>query len=261
LERSLRQSLNELHSAEQSRQAADQIAIGNAITSLRQLSLLDWREIFESQSKVEQILRRDPARIYPDMDFETRNQYREVVEVLAKGSGMEENHVARLVVEMAGAVETSEGWISRQKHIGAYLVGEKRQLFSKEVGCRENLRFRFDQWFYKNHTFIYLASIILTTLGLLVYPLLRSLNGTISIFEVLAVLLLFLPASQLATEWINYLISRILPARQLPKLDFSKNGIPDAYRTLVVVPMLLTDKATITNEIDKLEIRFIVNTT
>ena len=259
LERSLRKSLTELHTAEQSRQASDQIAIGNAITSLRQLSLLDWREIFESQSKVEQILRRDPARIYPDMDFETRNQYREVVEVLAKGSGMEENHVARLVVEMAGTAETSDGWISRQKHIGTYLVGEKRQIFSKAVGCRENLSFRLNQWVYRNHTSLYLATITLTTLGLLIYPFLLSLNGTISIFEISAILLLLFPASQLATEWINYLISRILPARRLPKLDFSKNGIPDAYRTLAVVPMLLTDKATITSEIEKLEVRFIGN--
>ena len=95
LERSLRRPLTELHSGEQSRQAVSQISIGNAITSLRQLSVLDWREIFELQSRVEQILRRDPARIYSDMDFETRNQYRETVEILAKGSGVEQVQVAQ----------------------------------------------------------------------------------------------------------------------------------------------------------------------
>jgi len=259
LERSLRKSLTELHAAEQSRQAANQISIGNAITSLRQLSLLDWREIFEEQSKVEQILRRDPARIYPEMDFETRNQYREVVEVLAKGSGVEENHVARMVIEKAGAAESSEGWESRQRHIGSYLIGEGRGQFSREVGCRENLRFRLHQGVYRHHTALYLASIIFVTLGLLAYPIVRSLNGAISVFSILALLLLTLPASQLVTEWINYLISRILPARRLPKLDFSQNGVPDAYRTLVVVPMLLTDAGTIESEIEKLEIRYIGN--
>jgi cyclic beta-1,2-glucan synthetase len=259
LERSLRKSLTELHAAEQSRQAANQISIGNAITSLRQLSLLDWREIFEGQSKVEQILRRDPARIYPEMDFETRNQYREVVEILAKGSDVEENQVARMVIEKARAAESSEGWESRQRHIGSYLIGEGRGQFSKEVGCRENLRFRLHQWVYRHHTALYLASITLMTLGLLAYPIVRVLYGAISIFGILALLLLTLPASQLATEWINYLISRILPARRLPKLDFSENGVPDAYRTLVVVPMLLTDAGTIESEIKKLEIRYIGN--
>ncbi len=105
LERSLRRPLTELHSAEQSRQAVSQISIGNAITSLRQLSLLDWREIFELESRVEQILRRDPARIYLDMDFKTRNQYREAVEVIAKGSGVEQDQVALKAIELAGSAD------------------------------------------------------------------------------------------------------------------------------------------------------------
>ncbi len=259
LERSLRKSLTELHSTEQARQATNQISTGNAITSLRQLSLLDWRELFEGQSQVEKILRRDPARIYPKMDFETRNQYREVVELMAKGSGVEENQVARMVVEMAAAEQTSEGWESRQKHIGSYLIGGGRSKFSKTVNCRENWRFRINQWIYGHHTGVYLTSILSLTLGLLIYPIFYYLEGLISVFGVIALLLLALPASQVATEWINYLISRLMPARRLPKLDFSQDGIPDAYRTLVVVPMLLTDPDTIKNEVEKLEVRYIGN--
>ena len=259
LERSLRRPLTELHSREQSRQAVSQISISNAITSLRQLSLLDWREIFEGQSHVEQILRHDPARVYPDLDFDTRNQYRETVEVLAKGSGIEEIQVARKVVEMAAEGESSEGWKSRQKHVGTYLIGEGRAQFSKAVGCRESLRYRFHQWIYRHHTALYLTSIILATLGLLAYPIVHSIQGGIRSLDVLALILLTLPASQLATEGVNYLTTRILPPRRLPKLDFSRDGIPDAYRTLVVVPMLLADEDMIKDEIEKLEIRFLGN--
>jgi len=215
LERSLRRPLTELHSAEQSRQAVSQISIGNAITSLRQLSLLDWREIFEGQSHVEQI----------DMDFETRNQYREAVEVLAKGSGVEQVQVARKAIELAGAGKSSEGWKSRQKHVGTYLIGEGRKQFSKTVGCREPLRFRFYQWIYRHHTSLYLTSILLATMGLMAYPILVSTRGLITIFEVLVLILLILPASQLATEAVNYLATRILPPRELPKLDFSNQSL------------------------------------
>ena len=259
LERSLRRPLPELHSAEQSRQAVNQISIGNAITSLRQLSLLDWREIFEGQSHVEQILRRDPAGIYPDMDFEARNQYRERVEVLAKGSGVEQVQVARKVVKLAAESESREGWDSRQRHVGTYLIGEGRTQFSKSVGCRESLRYRFFHWIYRFHTSLYLTSIILVTMGLLAYPIQHSTRGGTTTLEILALILLTLPASQLATEAINYLATRILPARRLPKLDFSQDGIPDAFRTLVVIPMLLADEATIKEEIEKLEIRFLGN--
>jgi len=259
LERSLRRPLTELHSAEQSRQAVSQISIGNAITSLRQLSLLDWRDIFEGQSHVEKILRRDPARIYPDMDFDTRDQYREVVEVLAKGLGVEQVQIARKVVELAAASESSEGWGSRQRHVGTYLIGEGRAQFSKSVGCRESLRYRFYQWIYRFHTSLYLTSIILATIGLLIYPIFHNTRSGTTPLHILTLILLALPASQLATEAINYLTTRILPARRLPKLDFSQDGIPDAFRTLVVVPMLLAEEGTIKDEIEKLEIRFLGN--
>ena len=259
LERALQRPLTELHSGEQSRLAANQISIGNAITSLRQLSLLDWRDVFESQSRVERILRRDPAGIYPQMDFDTRNQYREAVEVLAKRAGIEQTEVARKVVEMALAGEGSQAWQSRQRHVGTYLISEGRRQFSKSVGCRENWRFRAKQLVYRHPAGIYLISVSLVTAGLLVYPILLWNRVGATMFDLALLILLAFPASQIAAEWVNYLITRILPARRLPKLDFSHEGIPDAYRTLVIVPMLLTNQATIVKEIEKLEVRYVGN--
>ncbi len=65
LERTSHLPVSELSLREQNRQAKDQISIGNAFTSLRQLALLDWRQIFENLSRVEQLLRGDPSGIYP----------------------------------------------------------------------------------------------------------------------------------------------------------------------------------------------------
>ena len=65
LERTLHKSLNDLSLREKNRQTKDQISIGNAFTSLRQLALLDWKECFERLSRVERALRQDPAGIYP----------------------------------------------------------------------------------------------------------------------------------------------------------------------------------------------------
>ena len=52
---------------------------------------------------------------------------------------------------------------------------------------------------------------------------------------------------------------RVFPPRTLAKMDFEVSGIPDAFRTLVVVPMLLEDPQTIGAEVDKLEIRYLAN--
>ncbi len=57
----------------------------------------------------------------------------------------------------------------------------------------------------------------------------------------------------------NYLVTRLLPPRTLPKMDFEAAGIPDTLRTLVVVPMMLTDAKTIRAEVEKLEIRYLAN--
>jgi len=71
--------------------------------------------------------------------------------------------------------------------------------------------------------------------------------------------LLLIPASQLSLEVMNTLIVRFFPPRALPKMDFRVSGIPDACRTLVVVPMMLVDQETIKGEAEKLEIRYLAN--
>ena len=101
LERTLRKSLSDLNLREQNRQTMDQISIGNAFTSLRQLALLDWRDIFEHLSRVEQVLRFDPSGVYPEMDFDTRDRYRRAIEELARRSGQAEEQVAQRAIELA----------------------------------------------------------------------------------------------------------------------------------------------------------------
>jgi hypothetical protein len=61
-------------------QAADQVTIGNSISSLRFLASVDWRRFVESVSEVDQVLRTDPASAYAEMDFATRNRYRQAIE-------------------------------------------------------------------------------------------------------------------------------------------------------------------------------------
>ncbi|MBA3538181.1 MAG: cyclic beta 1-2 glucan synthetase, partial [Deltaproteobacteria bacterium] len=57
-------------------QAADQVSIGNSITSLRMLGAINWRDFVEAMSGVEHALREDPSAAYATMDFATRDRYR-----------------------------------------------------------------------------------------------------------------------------------------------------------------------------------------
>jgi hypothetical protein len=54
-------SIEHLVQNENQNQAADQVSVGNSISSMRFLDAMDWREFVETLSAVEQALRTDPA--------------------------------------------------------------------------------------------------------------------------------------------------------------------------------------------------------
>ena len=56
----------------------------NSILNLRHIATVEWKDFFEATSLVERNLRLDPAGVYSQSDFETRNYYRGVVEELAR---------------------------------------------------------------------------------------------------------------------------------------------------------------------------------
>ena len=77
--------------------------VANCFTSLRAIATYDWMDFFEHVSRVEQILRSDPADVYAGMDRTTRNRYRKVIEELALATGQSELEVARMAITLAQA--------------------------------------------------------------------------------------------------------------------------------------------------------------
>ena len=88
-------TIQQMVQTEGQKQAADQVSMSNSIGSLRYLSALDWRKFVESMSVVDQTLREDAGGVYGGMEFATRDQYRHVVEKIAKYSKQHEPEVAR----------------------------------------------------------------------------------------------------------------------------------------------------------------------
>jgi cyclic beta-1,2-glucan synthetase len=259
LERSFHKSINEVSRREKNRQTKDQISIGNAFNSLRHLALLDWKDCFEKVSAVEQTLRQDPAGIYPHLDFATRDRYRRVIEDLHRGSGRSEGEVARLAVEMAIHAGRDSGPDEGLSHVGTYLIGGQRKDLVRLIAGHENRRFRALQWTYRHHAAVYFTGLVFFSAALMALGLGLGLRAHALGIEILITALLFIPVSQLALEAMNYLVMRLLPPRTLPKMDFRASGVPDACRTLVVVPMMLVDRETIKAEAEKLEIRYLAN--
>ncbi len=88
--------------------------VANCFTSLRAIATYDWMDFFEHVSRVEQILRGDPADVYAGMDRATRNRYRKVIEDLALATGQSELDVARMADTLAQAA-----WTGHSPHLPA----------------------------------------------------------------------------------------------------------------------------------------------
>ena len=223
-----------------------------AICSLRALENVPWRDFVESVSASEKILRQDPARVYARMDFPTRDRYRHAVEKLARQSGLAEQEVARSAQECAAEVLRQNGPDHRRTHVGYYFIGAGLEYFQRRIGCRswwpsfQTLLERWPSTFYAGGIALMMALIVIAV---------ERLCGPLP-FWMLALLLL--PASQAAIELTNTVVSRLLPPRELPSMDFS-DGVPDNCQTIVVVPTLAFSAKNVAKLLEDLEIRYLAN--
>jgi cellobiose phosphorylase len=253
LERKLGAPLVEVLPREHRHEAMEQGSLANAITSIRMLTQLDWREVFEAVSRVDAVLWTDPAGVYPRVDFATRDQYRHAVEEIAKHAPASEIEVALKALEMAEA-----GASEIARHIGYYFVDDGRLALERAVGCRPVPRQRALRFARRRHTLLYLGSLLLLTIAITAGFMATVPAAAGAWARILLGLLAVLPASDVAAQVVNYLVTRLVPPRLLPKMSF-RDGIPDEFRSLVVVPTMLLTPESIRDEVQRLEIRYLAN--
>ena len=233
--------------------AASQVSVANVITSLRLLSALDWSQYFESVSLVEGVLQRDPAAAYGQMDFLSRDRYRQAVEDLADGTGEGQLRVALRTVESARQASES-GAAGRTAHVGYHLIGGGRADLEADLAFRPGLVRRARRFVFAHATAAYLGAIALLTAFLLGLGFrYAQLNGPSPWPLAWVALLLLLPASDVAIAVVQSLCVRIAPPRRLPRLDFL-GGVPESARTMVVVPTLLTSIERVSELLEHLEV-------
>ena len=228
--------------------------VANSILNLRLLATQDWKAFFEAASVLEKILRRDPAEIYPRLDFETRNHYRNVVEDLAEGSSADEAGIAAQAIELAGV-----GGSERERHVGYWLIAGGREKLEAKIKFRPKFFQRLVRTIQKNATVFYLGSIGLLTfvLGLLILLYTASVGGT-PVYVIAAGVLSLIPVSSVAIDLINGLVISLIPPRTLPKMNF-ENGVPEDCRTMVIIPALLATERDAPFLISQIERHFIGN--
>ncbi len=231
------------------------VSISHAVSALRWTASARWERIVEAVSLTEEVLRRDPAGIYPRMDIETRDRYRHAVEDLARRAPISEIEVAEAAIDRCEQGVDSD--VAR--HVGYHLVGPDREALAASIGSRPTLAQRMGRLAKRHPLALYLSSVALITLGsewaILGIAELRGV-GVILLGLVLATA--FLPCVDLAIALSHRIVAWSIRPRRLPKLD-AELGLSTDHRTLVVVPALLTSPNTARALVEAIEVHAYAN--
>lgn len=189
--------------------ALRRVSMSNSITSIRNISRLNFVVLFEKINPVDSILNKDEW--YYKLDFETRNTYRNEIKLLAKKSKTSEVYVSMKLIE-----------ISKSEHIGRYLLGDKRDDFEITLGIKSKRK----KCSINTRTIWYIVAIYLPTI--VVSFLLTGNNFVLAV----------IPISELFIVLINRILNKLVKPKLLPRLE----EVSSEINTFVVIPTIITSK-------------------
>ena len=219
--------------------AIKKVLMGNCITTLKNISRIDFQEIFEKINGVEEILKLDPAEVYDKMDYKTKAYYRGKIKELSKKTKISEVYIAKKIVELG------TGKQGKKSHIGYYLIDEGKVELYRELEYKPlNL---------KNDTKLNLIVGIVWGLAIAV---------SISLGKVyknyLLSLIFLLPIQEIINQVIQYVLSKIVKPKLLPKIDL-QNKITKEQATMVVIPTIIDSNKKVEEMFKKLEVYYLAN--
>ena len=229
-------------------QGATNITVRNIVTSLVQLSALDWADVVESLSGVDAVLRAQSA--YGAMDFATRNRYRTAIEELARYSRLPELEIA----QRALAVGRDHNPVPE---VGQVLIGTERLAFEKSLNCRPPLSVAMRRLLIRAGIGGYLVAFWGLAL-LLLYAGATAVHPASVLVRALLLCTMALPASELAGALLNAAVTRFIAPQALAALDLG-GIVPESARTLVVMPILLTAVPDVLELLERLENHFLAS--
>jgi cyclic beta-1,2-glucan synthetase len=223
--------------------------VAACIESLRLVAGQDWRRFVEEVSRVEEILRLDPASAYGRMEIDSRDRYRQAVEEIARGidgpesAGALEARVATTAIERGTPPAAGGADDGPESHVGHHLVGERREAFERQLASLPPWRVRGRRWILRHAAPLYFGFVaiiaLLASLGL-------GILGHVLDMDVGARLVVIaagvVPAVTVAVSLANWLATHLVPPRILPKLEVG-NRLPDELSTVVALPVLVANGA------------------
>jgi cyclic beta-1,2-glucan synthetase len=237
------------------------VTMGNIVRGLRMINDTDWTTWFEGVSQIDSLLRDNTN--FSDLDFQSRDQYRNAIEKMARRSDQTEYTVAKKAIELAASAGAGEADGDAGKgaplDIGFFLAGPRRPELEKAIGYRP----RFGQHFlrlYRKAGWLGLAVPIVVLTAFFLWLAAVALADAGLSHAALAVLLIILaiPAADGAVGLFNTIALMFLKPLVLIGFDF-KEGLPADARTLVVIPSLIGSREDVEEIVRNLEVHYLAN--
>ncbi len=253
--------LAELRAQQAADQAADNLSVSNAVTSLRTIGDADWPEIVANSSKLIRLMASAPG--FAAEHTLTRDRTLHHIEVLARRANRSEIEVGRVLLglmqspppdgEHVIVVETSSA-----RH---WLDGPGRPALLQALGLHDPPALQLLASARAKALPLYLSGILiaLACVGSLMLPHIPAAGQTVPLWlGVLGTLLMIFPASEAVVAVVNRLIGESVRPRHMPRLALP-NGIPAEHRVLVVIPCLLTSESGIRELVHRLQLHHLAN--
>ena len=245
-------------------QAADNLSVSNAVKSLRAIGDAAWVDIVKRTSRLMGAMQASPVFVAEDSG--TQSQTLHAIERLAQQSGRSEVAVAQTLLGLM-PLQDDHSSVNRKDAAALYwLDGQGSGQLTQALGLRK-------PWAQAWHTTLrrvalpgYLSALLLGTVGLVAWLLLRHSQGLIDArvpieltwLTLLAALLMVLPASEAVVAVINRLISESARPTQLARLAFA-DGIPPEHRVMVSIPGMLTSPESARALAHRLQLHYLAN--
>ena len=244
-------SLDKLILKENLRQGTIENSIGSIISSLRKIDSIDWRRFFDRTSVIEQFLKRDPAGVYDNMSYSTKDSYRHKIEEISRNFNLIEIDIVKEALLLAARDEIDESY---KAHVGYYLIDEGiyellNQLKRKEI-CHGEI---------STKQYISYISSITIIISAIFIGLNLAVGGSKDILMfIIQSIVLLIPASEISTLVVNRTISKGKSLKVVPEMDLSL-GVGEENRTIVVIAAIATDKEKVKKLIEDLEVYYLAN--
>ena len=232
--------------------ANQKVLMGNSITSIKTIQRINFLEIFEKINGVEDVLKQDPSNVYQNMDWKTKEYYRNKIKEISEKTKISEIYIARKILEIA---KKGEG---KKAHIGYYLIDNGLETLYENLKCKyrktRSSKVKVQQFI----SLIIILTVLLSTLITVIFncEMIRE-NVEISmttriILNVVLVILLLIPCSEIVTQIVQFILNEVVKPKLIPKMDY-QNGIPEEKATMVVIPTIVKTSEKVKELMKKLE--------